>query len=339
MKHYLPLERIEERYTPMMNDCLNPFFDFIYYPEMDTTTIDKGEFLDVEKTIEFKAKQLALVAQSFQQGNVKDGDVFFVADIFYPGIESIRYMSELQGLDVSIVGYNHAGRSDKHDFVQNLGTWSDTGELTYLSICDIILCGSEYHRNLICSYFNINPSKVMVTGCVWDKDYAFNLYPVLNEKKDQVVFPHRLSDEKGLDEFLDIVNQTPDVKYVITSSNKNKRDIDLPPNVEYRYGLSKKEYYQTLSESKYYLSCAYQETFGYTLREALLYGCIPVVPDRANYPETVPSSNRYETVQDAVKKLRNATTIDQGYVDMFHKNAEKINEILCKIENTGTVKK
>ena len=86
MKHYLPLERIEERYTPMMNDCLNPFFDFIYYPEMDTTTIDKGEFLDVEKTIEFKAKQLALVAQSFQQGNVKNGDVFFVADIFYPGI-------------------------------------------------------------------------------------------------------------------------------------------------------------------------------------------------------------------------------------------------------------
>ena len=98
--HFLPLERIEERYTPMLNDCLSPFFDHIYYPDMPDITIDKGEFLDVEKTMEFKALQLSMVAKAFQDGKVEDGDTFFVADIFFPGIESIKYMAELQGMEI-----------------------------------------------------------------------------------------------------------------------------------------------------------------------------------------------------------------------------------------------
>jgi glycosyltransferase involved in cell wall biosynthesis len=328
MIHFLPIENLKERYTPMMNDIMTPLFDYVYYPETKEQEIVKGQFLDIEGTIGFKAKQLTMVVEAFQEGKVKSGDKFFVADIFYPGIESIKYMAELQDIDVEIIGYNHAGRADEYDFVRKLGIWSDSAEQTYMMVCDRICVGSEYHKKLICEYFNINPDKVYVTGCVWSNDYAWGLYPHYEPKTDQVIFPHRLSSEKGINEFIQIVEQMPDTKFIITSSKKNEKLIPLPTNVETKIGITKSEYYKLLSQSRVYLSCAFQETFGYTLREALLYKCIPVVPDRASYLEYVPEQNRYKNIEDAVRLIKEAQDVDLYYRELNDNNVEKIMNVI-----------
>ena len=209
-----------------------------------------------------------------------------------------------------------------------LATSAFAAEKTYLEVCDRIICGSEYHKGLISNYFNISPEKIYVTGCVWDNDYAWGLYPHYEPKKEQVIFPHRLSKEKGIEEFIAIVEQLPDTKFIITSSKKNNNKISLPKNVEFIEGITKSEYYKHLSQSKYYLSCAYQETFGYTLREALLYKCIPIVPDRASYKENVPASHRYKTIEEAITLLNTEEDIDIRYREMYNKNADKIIDIV-----------
>lgn len=328
MIHFLPIENLKERYTQMMNDIMFPLFDYVYYPDIEQQEITKGQFLDIEGTIAFKTKQLNMVVDAFKEGKVRSGDKFFVADIFYPGIESLKYMAELQDLDIEIIGYNHAGRADEYDFIRKLGIWSDSAEQTYLMVCDRICVGSEFHKKLICEYFNIPPSKVYVTGCVWSNNYAWGLYPHYEPKKEQVIFPHRLSEEKGINEFIQIVEGLPDTKFIITSSKKNEKLIPLPKNVETHIGITKSEYYKLLSQSRVYLSCAYQETFGYTLREALLYKCIPVVPDRASYKEYVPNENRYTNVDDAIRLVKDATDIDTNYRDINDNNVEKIMKVI-----------
>ena len=100
---YLPIENLEQRYTTMMNDTLRPLVDVYVYPKITMPKkIGIGQFLDVFNTIRFKAAQLQMVANMFAKGQVHDGDAFLVGDIFFPGIESIRYMAELAHIEVFV---------------------------------------------------------------------------------------------------------------------------------------------------------------------------------------------------------------------------------------------
>lgn len=299
MIHYLPIENIEQRYTKLMNDIVYPHCDYIYYPtDFNHVEIKKGQFLDIERTIQFKARQLELVSLAFQEGKIKSGDWFLVADIYFPGIESIKYMAELQDIQVKIASFNHAGRADENDFVQKLKGWSDHTEKGYHAVCDKIFVGSEYHKKNVDNYFKMPKGKVIATGIVWDMDVARKIYPYADIKEEFVIWPHRICTEKGFDEFMSIAIDYPEYQYVITSSSKINTYHHLPKNVEYIYGLSKSEYYQYMSKAKYYLSTAHQETFGYTLREAIMYDCRIAVPDRACYKEMVPFINRYTDISE-----------------------------------------
>jgi glycosyltransferase involved in cell wall biosynthesis len=304
-----------------MNEIVYPYCDYVYYPSnFNELKIAKGEFLDIERTIQFKARQIEMVSLAFQEGKIKDGDWFLVGDIFFPALEAIKYMAELQNIRISIAGFNYAGRSDANDFVRKLNKWSDYSELAYHQVCDIIFVGSEYHKNNVVEYFDIDKKKVIVTGYIWDKEKAFALYPQINSKEDYIIFPHRLSKEKGIDEFLSICNLMSNSKFIVTSSSNNKSQIDFPTNVEYRYGITKSEYYLILSSAKYYLSTAYQETFGYTLREALMYNCVICAPNRVCYKEMLPPQVLYNSINEVPIILKKGLIMNDTIVNQYSNN-------------------
>lgn len=321
MIHFIPLENLEERYTILMNDIVNQSkLVKSYYPRgWQQKQINKGEFLDIERTIEFKAKQLQMISKAFQNNEIKNGDWIFFADIFFCGLDAVKYMSELQGLDIKVAAFNHAGRADETDFVQQLGAWSDVVELGYHQVCDLIIVGSEFHKNNVRKYFYLDKDKVQVTGCVWNNKEAFKTYPYKDTKEDFVIFPHRLAKEKGLDDFIEIANAMPDKKFIVTSSSNKECNLDLPSNVKYVNNLTKRQYYSYLSRAKYYLSTAYQETFGYTLREALLYDCRIVAPNDLCYPEMLPEECLYNRGDlDTIKKhLTTDFETPRGYKNKY----------------------
>lgn len=295
---YVPLEDVEQRYTKMMNAELKRHADVYLYPEFDfPEVIEKGQFLDVNKTIIFKSRQLTMIAKMFYDGKIEEGDIFIIGDIFFPGIESIRYMAELQGIKVQIYGFNYAGRADKTDFVQKLGKWADASEQGYHDICDGIFVGSENHKMDVIRYFDLEPSMVHVTGYIWDRNYVRSVYDGHPEKEDFVIFPHRMTPEKGVKELLEFAKNT-NKKIIVTSSGNKVEGLKLPDNVEYHYNLTKAQYYETMARAKWYLSCAYQETFGYTLQEAIHFGCLIAVPNRVCYPEMVPQSCLYDKIEE-----------------------------------------
>lgn len=332
MIHFIPLENLEERYTILMNNIVNSSgLVTSYYPKgWVEKKINKGEFLDIERTIEFKAKQLSMISKAFQRNEIKSGDWIFFADIFFPGIDAVKYMSELQGINIKVAAFNHAGRADETDFVQRLGKWSDKVEEGYHRLCDLVFVGSEFHKKRVSSYFSYNQNRIKVTGCVWNNKKAFQTYPFLDRKEDIVIFPHRLAAEKGLTEFYEICWSMPDKKFIVTSSSNKECRAPLPDNVRYINNLTKREYYQWLSKSKYYLSTAYQETFGYTLREALLYNCRVVVPNDVCYPEMLPKECLFERrdMETIKKYLSDDYIIDEKYKFKYDNSFKEMIDII-----------
>lgn len=285
---YLPFEELPQRYTKMWNDSIISMLspsDIVVWGKATTDTIEAGEFLDTYGTIAYKSSQMGNVARSFQHKKIQDGDIFFVPDIFYPSLESIRYMAELSDIKVKIVAFNHAGRADEDDFVQKLNSWSDGQEKVWHDMCDMVMVGSEYQKERVQKKFHHD--NVKVTGAVWSSDWMQkNGYKADHKKQPYVIYPHRPSKEKQFDLFLDIANNNPSLHFVITSCGGNRLlGVPLPKNVEYRFSLSKKEYYDIFSKAECYLSTAKQETFGYTLQEAIYFGCKIIVPDYACYRE------------------------------------------------------
>ena len=328
---YIPLEELPQRYTGMMNQSIYPLVDISLYPKIEIDTeIKRGQFLDIVNTCKFKAAQLQMIADLFNENQVQSGDVFLVGDIFFPGIESIKYIAELMEINVKVFGINYAGRADDTDFVQKLGKWSDASELGYHQICDGIFVGSEHHKNNIVSYFNYPADKIYVTGLVWDLNYMQEFKQQIGavEKEDYVIWPHRWAPEKGIDELLKFANTT-DKKIIITSSGP-KRDLgELPSNIEYRYRLTKRDYFELMAKARWYLSTAYQETFGYTIQEAIFFDCNILVPNRACCPEMVPQQNVYYSVLEIDSKFDSKDlTVPYGWTSKWHNNADTIINII-----------
>ena len=325
---YLPLEELPQRYTGMMNAAIYPKVDISLYPKIEIDTeIKRGQFLDIVNTCKFKAAQLQMVADLFNEGKVENGDAFLIGDIFFPGIEMIKYMSELQGMDVKVFGINYAGRADKTDFVQQLSYWADASEAGYHFICDGIFVGSSDHANNVCDHFGLNPATVYRTGLVWDLEYM-NQFPRLGDKEDFVIWPHRFSKEKGIDELVEFAKFT-DKKIIITSSGPAKDLGKLPKNIEYRHSLTKPEYFDLMRRAKWYLSTAYQETFGYTIQEAIYFGCEILVQNRACCPEMVPAKNVYESVYEIETKFNEGgLVVPMSWTEKWDNNAQTMIDII-----------
>jgi len=85
--------------------------------ELPTQTASTGGFLNWATTNIWKSSQLKKVAEMFNKGYVRNGDIFYVTDAWNPGILQIKYMSELLDVDVKIMGQWHAGAHDPWDFL------------------------------------------------------------------------------------------------------------------------------------------------------------------------------------------------------------------------------
>lgn len=331
---YTPFEDIPQRYTTMWNAavkrCLSE--DDLYIASDETSQVIRtGEFLDTYGTISYKMRQVEKISSMFKDGLIRDGDIFFIPDIFYPGIEAIKYMAELTGIKVKIATFNHAGRADEDDFVQKLSLWADTQEKAWHEMSDLVLVGSFYQKKRVQKKFHTD--KIAVTGAIWDKTWMDSMCEGIDkEKEDYIIYPHRPCKEKRFDFFLDCARANPQLRFVITSCGLSRLNTnDLPRNVEYRYGLTKKQYFETFAKANGYLSTAYQETFGYTLQEAIYFGCKVVCPNYACYPEYAAAESIVDF--DAMKKPGFLTELflhsnDLTRSKQFEDNAKTVIELI-----------
>jgi hypothetical protein len=221
----------------------------------------------------YKSSQLIKVAEMFRDNKFKDGDHILITDAWNPIVIQIKYMVDLLGVNVKLHGLWHAGSYDPADFLGRLikdKAWSYASERAMFECFDCNYFATQFHIKMFQETLGITDStKIYRTG--WPMDYmpaTLSDYKDL-EKRDLILFPHRISVEKQPEIFKDLAESMPQYEFVMCQEQD----------------LSKHEYHTLLGQAKLVFSANLQETLGISLYEGALVGAIPMAPDRLSYHE------------------------------------------------------
>lgn len=319
------LEPIEKRYTKQWYETWKPtfkkYFDVVKYIDgkVISDKIEKGRFLDVNQTNMWKAVQVEKIAELFHKKKVHEHDIFLFADGWHFGITALRYMSQLNNIPIKIFAYWHAGTYDPADFISQAGlnNWAKHNEIGWFKACDGHFVATKFHKSLILKRLNkenvyFKTTKIHVVGFPMDwnniieKELGKNYK--IPEKENKIVFPHRMDKEKSPDVFDYISKQFPEYKFIKT--------LEVTKN--------KKEYYTLLSKAKVSFSASIQETFGIGTVEAMMLGCLPLVPRRLAYTELYDGLFMYSTFLVARKKIKSFMEKPELYQKILKINQNKI---------------
>ena len=248
-----------------------------------------GAFLNFGGTNIYKANQVERMGELFTQGDVKSGDTFLFLDAWHPGVINLKYMSELLGIPVKIVGLWHAGSYDPNDFLGRIigdADWVRYTEKAMFNAYDVNCFATDFHIEMF--YENLWHSEERMANDLmngktvrvgWPMEYLKDeLAPYRKcTKSGTILFPHRIAPEKQVEIFKDLAQHLPEYKFVVCQEQE----------------LTKAEYHKLLGEADMVFSANLQETLGISCYEGVLTCAEPLVPDRLSYTEMYPAQYRY----------------------------------------------
>lgn len=302
----LPIEPLEERYSIQWDTWFQMEFVHAFgqndvvtiYGDPSTGVIESGSFLDVLDTNIYKASQAKNLFSFLRTYNGTDRLVIFFHDLWNPLIANLAYIRDGMGwTNIKICGCLHAGSYDYHDFLskKKMTKWAEALENSIFSIVDRIFVATNFHKKIVSCRRLVNPGKIFVTGFpIYPKDFVQLGKPYL-EREHLVVFPHRMDEEKHPERFFSL-------KYYATNPEtgfyKKARFVFTKQKTK-----TKKEYYELLSQARFAISFAAQETWGIAMQEATFSSAIPLVPDCLSYSELYPDCFKYKDEKDLWMKL------------------------------------
>ena len=277
--YIVDIEAVDTRYTKQWKEHLPSQMrhatneDVVVISGGDTPqATTPGAFLNFGGTNVYKSKQLETIGEMFCDGRVEDGDYFLYTDAWNPTVIQLRYMAELLGIDIIIGGMWHAGSYDPEDFLGRLigdKPWVRHAEQSMYECYDDNYFATKFHIDLFSNSLEMNKKNTHRVG--WPMEYlksSLDSYTGM-EKRDLILFPHRVAPEKQVDIFRDLKERLPQYEFVICQEQE----------------LTKNEYHNLLGEAKIVFSANLQETLGISWYEGALVDAIPMVPDRLSYSE------------------------------------------------------
>jgi hypothetical protein len=195
-------------------------------------------------------------------------------------------MAELLGVDIRIGGLWHAGSYDPQDFLGRLignKPWVRFAEQSMFECYDDNFFASQFHIDMFSKTFSLQNRIVSVQDKIkrvgWPMEYlntGLEQYKGM-EKRDLILFPHRIAPEKQPEIFRDLADSMPEYEFVVCQEKE----------------LSKVEYHNLLGEAKMVFSANLQETLGISWYEGAVVGALPMVPNRLSYSEMADSDFLY----------------------------------------------
>ena len=295
--YIVDIEAVETRYTAQWKNHVPKLLaeaahhvQVIDGPTDIPSATTPGAFLNFGGTNIYKSRQVEQIGRLFCAGTIKPNDHFIFTDAWHPGIINLKYMSELLNIPVKIHALWHAGSYDPQDFLGRLigdAPWVRHAEKSFFHAIDYNYFATDFHiklfeknlfdANLSTSYANKTSNKVIRTG--WPMEYMQDILAPYTgmQKRDMILFPHRIAPEKQLDIFLDLKEHLPQYEFVVCQDRQ----------------LTKNEYHNLLGESKLVFSANLQETLGISWYEGALVDAIPMVPDRLSYSEMAYDDFKY----------------------------------------------
>ena len=282
------LEAVETRYTgqwkshvPALLQKAGHNVEIISGRQDIPSATTPGAFLNFGGTNIYKANQVERMGELFCSGAVSPGDHFIFTDAWHPGIINLKYMSELLNIPVKIHALWHAGSYDPQDFLGRLigdAPWVRFAEKSFFHAIDHNYFATNFHIEMFYSNLlgmdytpgqEVWKEKVIRSG--WPMEYMDSTLTSYKnmDKRDMILFPHRIAPEKQVEIFRDLKEQLPQYEFVVCQD----------------YQLTKNEYHNMLGEAKIVFSASLQETLGIGCYEGAIVDAVPMVPDRLSYSE------------------------------------------------------
>ena len=317
--HIVDIEAVDTRYTKQWKEHLPT--QLRRATNEDVVVISGGEtpqattpgaFLNFGGTNVYKSKQLETIGEMFCKGEVNDGDYFLYTDAWNPTVIQLRYMAELLGVDVRVGGLWHAGSYDPHDFLGRLigdKPWVRHAEMSMYECYDDNFYATDFHIDLftdtMMDNYDVDMDKAIKVG--WPMEYLKDSLVQYKgmEKRDLILFPHRVAPEKQVEIFRDLKERLPQYEFVVCQEQE----------------LTKNEYHNLLGEAKIVFSANLQETLGISWYEGALVDAIPMVPDRLSYSEM------------ALPEFKYPSAWTEDYDAYLHNRDKVIAQIVNYMEN------
>jgi len=237
----------------------------------------------------------------------KKVNIFFI-DYFQPIIPIIHYFLDSLNINVKY-GCLFFGASFIPDDIFFQKQWMKNLDNLLLDTFNIIYVPSEYAKEKF-PYFAKNKIKVLPFHFNYNqKNINFD-----KDKKDiDVIIPIRWSLDKGIISCINICKNIQNIRFLIISNKPEKNDFKLYElyiealkinNLKIIDYVAKEEYFSLLSRAKIVFLDSKQELFGFSLREAMSKGCIPLVGNRCCYPEILPEKYLFNSSEEAIMKIR-----------------------------------
>ena len=289
MIYIVDIEPVETRYTAQWKEHVPKLLrkaghnvQVISGPTDIPNATTPGAFLNFGGTNIYKSAQVEQMGRLFCNGTVRPGDHFLFTDAWHPGIINLKYMSELLDIPVITHGLWHAGSYDPQDFLGRLvgdKPWVRHAEQSFFHAFDHNYFATEFHVNMFRNnllHTNLGTihdyktaDKIVCTG--WPMEYMDTILTPYKgmQKRDLILFPHRIAPEKQVEIFRDLKHWLPQDEFIVCQYQQ----------------LTKNEYHNLLGEAKLVFSANLQETLGISCYEGAVVDAVPMVPDRLSYSE------------------------------------------------------
>jgi hypothetical protein len=128
----------------------------------------------------------------FDSKNLKNTEKILFIDFFSPGLDMLKYIISIKNQSIKLGSLLHGGTFVPGDLYQ--WPWLSKSEDVWFEFFDTIYVPSKYTKSLIPNYKN------KIKALSWGMDHIKNIQS--NKKNNTVLFPHRLEDDKGIDNFI-----------------------------------------------------------------------------------------------------------------------------------------
>ncbi len=268
------------------------------YTESKIFKKSRGEyemFSPIEKSIEFECEQI----KEYNELKLQDNDILFLSDISFPGLFSnILYHKKPK----KCFAFCHATSLNYGDYFEKVSHSKFGIESYNAKMFDKVFVGSDYHlkklnwKNIIITTLPTPPFETFKENKIYD------IISVARPNNQKIT---KLIEDKIEKEFGKIIR-------------KNVNNW--------------KDYYKFLSQGKVLLITSKEDTFGYSVMEAIINNTIPIAPNKLCFPEILPREYLYDDLDELKdtlticlgRELEVPKLLCQNKVDDFYKNISQI---------------
>lgn len=267
--------RIEEGFKRWLNILVPHDIDIIFYPRKKV--IKMGDLFNnfMELAVTYAVDSMKVLKETKEFYDIQH--IVFLEPFQFPHMQLIG--AGLNKTDYSVFMHSSMEYNEYYNF-------DDLYKRFYTSF-QHLLVNSNY------------------TGKLYDTKYSviggiLNKYKKQNKNSGKVIWAGSREGDvvKGYDVFLNIVKDFPNINFVMCVDEMPKVYFS---NLKIYHGLSSLEYIEKCKECEFILSTAREETFGYSVFDAMAVGLKPIVPYASAYIELFYAAYMYKDMSELSK--------------------------------------